>query len=180
MNQYDPIPYWKQEGKSYYDNFQYNTDYAMQELVLSGYLKYIKFNSVLELGAGFGRITDIINEKFNPNTYVAVDVSPEQLSHISNATIVLSDIESFKTKEKFDLVIAVEVLMHQLPDKVQAIIDKMKSLSNKHVISIDYYSYEKVVELAPHCFNHDYPFLYGNVEMIPIGKQALFHWSKTK
>jgi len=176
LNSYDPIEYWKEAGKTYYQDFKYNENYDRQETELVEYLYNIKFDSVLELGCGFGRITELIYYRFHPKTYVAVDVSKEQLSHIKIPRVVKieSDIESFKTNEKFDLVIAVEVLMHQLPDKVQSIVDKMKSLSKKHVISIDYTGTAEGLE--PHNFKHLYPLLYKNVKVKEIGQQCLFHY----
>ena len=186
MNDYNPIPYWREAGKTYYQDFKNNDVYFNQEVKLLEYLgdvapnKSPAFESVLELGCGFGRITKVITDTFIIGEYVAVDVSPEQLSHVKvdeevNLKLIESDIRSFTSRRKFDLVIAVEVLMHQLPSEVESIIAKMKSLSKKHVMSLDYYC-EENVELAPHNFNHDYPSLYGpNVTMKRIGEQALFH-----
>ena len=166
-----------EKGKTYYQDFKYNDDYKLQENELLKYLKTIKFNSVLEFGCGFGRITKLILDNCHPGWFTAVDLSQEQLDHVCYTDETWrASIETYPYSRKFDLVIAVEVLMHQLPDKVQSIIDKMISLSNKHVINVDYYS-EKYEELAPHNFNHDYFSLYNNnVTMVKIGKQALFHY----
>lgn len=46
---------------------------------LHHYLKKISFNSVLEFGCGYGRITKLILDNFSLNYYTAFDVSPHQL-----------------------------------------------------------------------------------------------------
>ena len=189
---YDPIQYWKQAGKTYYQDFKYNDDYKKQEDALIAYLCNIEFDSVLELGCGFGRITKLIYKTFRPSRYVAVDVSRDQLNYITIPEIetIESDILPLQLDRKFDLVIAVEVLMHQPPDKIQSIIDKMKSLSKKHVINVDYYGDG---QLEPHNFKHDYTRLYfmndkskgfgegliGGVKEIEIHNQHLFHCELT-
>lgn len=176
QSEYDPIQYWKEKGKTYYQDFKYNDDYNMQEYQLIEYLKSIEFKSVLEFGCGFGRITNLIQNILKPAFYSAVDVSSEQLDHIRYVDeTIQADIEHFNLDRKYDLVIAVEVLMHQLPSKIQIIIDKMISLSKKHVINVDYYWQGE--QLEPHNFNHNYPQLYRyKAEMLRIGKQGLFHY----
>jgi trans-aconitate methyltransferase len=179
LQQYNPPQYWQESGKTYYDKFQYNSEYQEQEKQLIDYLSHLKFNSVLELGAGFGRITNLIDREFKPSKYVVVDISEDQLNHITipNIIKITSDISKFDTDQKFDLVIAVEVLMHQLPDKVQSIVDNMKRWSKKHVISLDYDGPSE--GLAEHNFSHDYHRLYGELKgMIPLDKQSLYHWSR--
>ena len=177
---YDPVTYWKQAGKTYYQDFKYNDEYIKQEEALIKYLEEIEFNSVLELGCGFGRITQLFAMMYIED-YTGVDVSTEQLNHakeFSQYKFIESDILPLQLDRKFDLVIAVEVLMHQTPDKIQSIIDKMKSLSKKHVIDVDYYANEGVW-LEPHNFKHDYYGLYGdnlhNVRVIN-NKQRIFHY----
>jgi SAM-dependent methyltransferase len=88
---------------------------------------------------------------------------------------------------KFDLVISVEMLMHILPRDIKYVVQKMMSLSNKHVINVDWYEEpEELVKkpIAPINFVHDYQKLYGGRECkrIPIrnqkGKdtlQSIFH-----
>jgi len=181
---YEPISYWKEAGKTYFQDFRYTDEFIQQEKVLVDYLKTIEFKTVLELGCGFGRITRLIDQYFYKqlDNYIGVDISRDQLNHAANYAykqrpkiFVESDIESLGIDGKFDLVIAVEVLMHQRPEKMQSIIDKMKSLSNKHVINIDYYHNDE--GLAPYNFNHNYPKYYGEVYGCKeIGKQMLFHY----
>jgi len=174
---YEPIQFWTEQGKTYLSEYRHDDVYKRQEYVLIEYLKNLEFKSVLELGCGFGRLTNLLLATFPIDVYVGLDVSPDQLSHIKprrNLMLMNTDILKFSTDMKFDLVLSAEVLMHQPPSDIQAIVDKMKSWSKKHIINIDYYKEEKE-ELVPYSFKHDYPALYTNARMIQIAEQALFH-----
>lgn len=177
MSEYDPVLYWREEGKTYIDHYEHNGVYQKQEKILLNYLKNLQFRSVLELGCGFGRLTNLIMDNFDIDDYVALDVSPDQLSHLKprkNLQRVNGDIMTFNPSRKFDLILSAEVLMHQLPSHISSIIAKMKLMSNKHIINIDYFC-EEDVELADFNFKHNYIALYGKSTVIQIDRQALFH-----
>ena len=179
---YKPVSYWKEQGKTYYQNFTYTPQFASQEYSLMNLLDTLDFRSVLELGCGFGRITRLISKDFPLiEDYVAVDISVDQLLNAveicpDNIYFAHEDINEYEPGMKFDLVIAVEVLMHQLPSKVSRLVDKMIEWSNKYVVSVDYYDPNaNNFELEPHNFMHDYPSLYDNKAIRwPIGNQSIF------
>ena len=66
--------------------------------------------SILELGAGVGRITHALLKLGYKVT--AVDNSPEMLAEIRGATTVLSDIEDLKLDSSFDAVVLGSFLIH--------------------------------------------------------------------
>ena len=66
--------------------------------------------SILELGAGVGRITHRLLESGYRVT--AVDNSPEMLAEIRGATTVLSDIEDLALSTSFDAVVLGSFLIH--------------------------------------------------------------------
>lgn len=144
------------------------------------YLHGLEFDSVLEFGAGFGRITKLIVEEFKPSKYTAVDISQDQLYNMPDFDIdvqkIICDIYHYDDDNRYDLVIAVEVLMHQLPKKVKHIINNMIRLSKKHVVSLDYEG-PPDEPLAAWNFSHDYTALYRyNLSMQPVGNnQYLYH-----
>ena len=182
---YEPVSYWKQQGKDYYKNFVYTPQFALQETELLNYLDTIEFKSVLELGCGFGRITRLISRNFPLiKKYCAIDVSQDQIKVAreicpSNITFWCNDVESYHAKQQYDLVIAVELLMHIKPDKIYQIVQKMIAWSKKHVINVDYYE-ENPIELEEHNFCHDYPEIYNfDSKNIKIGNQAIFHLERT-
>lgn len=167
------------------------------------YLKEIlpPFESVLEVGCGFGRITRLVLSNYpNIKKYKAVDLSPDQVSnaqeyvksgidsstlHHIDLTFAVSDIKSLQSDSKYDLVLASEVLLHILPSEIGETMVKLADLSNCHIINIDYYS-EKLTQLAPHNFLHQYEKIYSEitniakVQRVPIRKTGLFGYDTTQ
>ena len=93
-------------------------------------------------------------------------------------TFMVSDIQSFQIQKKYDLVIASEVLMHILASEIEEVIAKLVSMSNEHVVNIDWYEQQKPSRAAPHNFIHQYEKIYRNmpgilnVYRIPVMKKG--------
>jgi len=206
---YIPHEYWFKHGKTYKDEFRYNKNFELQEKMLIDYLKnkISSFSTVLEAGCGFGRITKLLLTNFpNIMEYLAIDLSPDQIENakelirpgietrgqLPNPTFMVSDIQSFQIQKKYDLVMASEVLMHILPSEIEEVMCKLVSMSNEHVVNIDWYKEQTPSKAAPHNFIHQYEKIYrnmpgvSNVYRIPIvkkgswltsmdTKQSLFH-----
>jgi SAM-dependent methyltransferase len=210
---YSPKDYWIEQGKVYKDNFRYNNKFELQERLLVEYLTNNIFTSsnsegkpvklsVLEVGCGFGRITRLLLEHFNNSItkYVAVDMSPDQINNAKryvNETgkdeilkFFVSDIQSLNSidvsKERYDLVLACEVLLHVLPSEIDQVIRQLTDLSSKHVVNVDWYEEEAPKKIAPHNFIHQYEKIYANipsmkrVRRIPIVKRGMFSKLDTK
>jgi 2-polyprenyl-3-methyl-5-hydroxy-6-metoxy-1,4-benzoquinol methylase len=105
---------------------------------------------------------------------------------------MVSDIQSLNLDKKYDLVVLSEVLLHILPTEIDSIIQKLLTLSNKHIINIDWYQDTPPAKQAPHNFMHQYETIYKKylkpttiVKRIPIKrkkflgivdtKQSIFH-----
>ena len=192
---YNPSEYWSERGKTYQKKFKYDKNKVLQEEFLLDYLYSISepFSSVLELGCGFGRVTKILLNKFdNIKNYLAVDMSKHQIENARNYVgslkmkevrldFLVSDILSLEQSKKYDLVILSEVLMHILPSEIDSVIKKLISLTNKHIINIDWYEDRPPNRIAPHNFIHEYKLLYtknpeiSEVQRIPIKRKKLFH-----
>jgi len=156
-------------------NWKENCYTLMQE----GHLRYIleKFYNpkriipnILELGCGFGRITDIILDNWVVAQYTAVDISPEQLKHVKErhpeVNVVCADITTLPVNawKNFHLVIGVEFLMHIKPKDLTHVFTIMNHASDKHVVTMDYYPEKKPTRtLSIHNFLHDYPTLYEKI-----------------
>jgi SAM-dependent methyltransferase len=208
---YIPSEYWSERGKKYKDEFRYNKNFELQERTLLDYLINIRpsFFTVLELGCGFGRITKLLLSNLpNIQEYVAVDLSPDQIENAKEyvkpaiekkqdnpLNFIVSDIQSFQNKKKYDLVISSEVLMHILPSEIEGVMNKVVDMSNEHIINIDWYEGKTPWNAAPHNFIHQYERIYrnmptvSNVSRIPIikkeswfksldTKQSIFHAHK--
>ncbi|MGH9858081.1 MAG: class I SAM-dependent methyltransferase, partial [Acidobacteriota bacterium] len=196
---YNPREYWLARGKVYKDQFKYDPEKQLQEEVLFNYLKSMPpFQTVLEIGCGFGRISNLILSNFPAiKEYVATDMSPDQLktakSFVKSDKIrfIESDVQSLQLDKKYDLVIAVSVLLHILPDEIDQVMAKLAGLSTRHIINVDYYEEGKIRKAAPHNFLHPYETIYKSlhriesVRRVPIvkkkmlsvldAKQSVFH-----
>ncbi|HJT83206.1 MAG TPA: class I SAM-dependent methyltransferase [Nitrososphaeraceae archaeon] len=177
MTSYNPSEYWNERGKVYKKNFKYDDSKRLQEEFLIEYLNGINdsFKSVLELGCGFGRITKLLLTKYNNiNEYLAVDLSQDQIENVKKYVssslkkpnnqlkldFMVSDIQSLNLDKKYDLVILSEVLLHILPTEIDSIIKKLLTLSNKHIINIDWYEETPPTKQASHNFIHQYETIY--------------------
>lgn len=180
----------------------------MQEEFLIAHLNNISgsFKSVLELGCGFGRITQLLLTNYNNITeYLAVDISPDQiendksllsptnkLSQQVKLDFLVSDIQSLRLDKQYDLVILSEVLLHILPTDIDSVIKKLITLSKKHIINIDWYEDIPPKSQASHNFIHQYEALYKKytepsttttttiIKRIPIKKKKFIGTLDTK
>lgn len=189
---YHPNEYWEKRGKVYLKEHVPDKFYYQQEKELVNYLKGINFDSVLEVGCGFGRITHTILSNFPEKKYVAIDLSEDQINNakklckdFENIEFIQSTIQDFKTTDKFDLVLGAEVLLHVPSDEIVPVIKKLVGHSNHHIINIDFNSKNIPKFLLPHNFVHNYKELYSNdsrineVVEIPINeKQSIYHAKK--
>ncbi len=188
---YNPGEYWAERGKEYKKNFKYSDKFELQEQMLIEYLKKYSFSSILEVGCGFGRITKLLLSNFPEITdYYAFDLSPHQIENAKiniaglpkseSVQFAVSDIQSFQSTKRYDLVIASEVLLHILPSEIEQIIGKLVSLSNKYMCNIDWYEEKTPRNAAPHNFIHQYEKIYKSlpslksVHQIPIVKKKGF------
>ena len=199
---YNPSEYWRERGKVYKKNFRYDKDKRLQEEFLLTHLNGISgsFKSVLELGCGFGRITKLLLTNYdNITEYLAVDISPDQIENaktlISSAKLsnkvkldfLVSDIQSLKLDKQYDLVILSEVLLHILPTEIDSIVNKLISMTKRHIINIDWYEDQPPKTQAPHNFIHQYETIYKkytgpstHIERIPIKRKKLLGIFDTK
>ena len=199
---YNPSEYWRERGKVYKKNFRYDKDKRLQEEFLLTHLNGISgsFKSVLELGCGFGRITKLLLTNYdNITEYLAVDISPDQIENaknlISSAKLsnkvkldfLVSDIQSLKLDKQYDLVILSEVLLHILPTEIDSIVNKLISMTKRHIINIDWYEDQPPKTQAPHNFIHQYEAIYKKytepstiIKRIPIKRKKLLGIADTK
>lgn len=173
---YNPSEYWYERGKIYKKNFRYDKSKRLQEEFLIAHLNNISgsFKSVLELGCGFGRITQLLLTNYNNITeYLAVDISPDQIENAKSllsstklpnnqvkVDFLVSDIQSLRLDKEYDLVILSEVLLHILPTDIDSVIKKLITLSKKYIINIDWYEEHSPKSQASHNFIHQYEELY--------------------
>lgn len=170
LEQYDNESYWIMRGKGYKDEFarhKLETERAFryQEQRLVQELDNLKFDSVLEVGCGFGRITKLISERYQPKVYDAFDISPDQIDNAKrlnlNVNYSVSTIKNFEIKRTYDLVIASEVLMHIPFTDIFQVMQKLSKASHKYIVNIDWFTGQKTNK--NHCYSHNYSQYYMNL-----------------
>jgi SAM-dependent methyltransferase len=103
---------------------------------------------------------------------------------------IVSDIQSMHStdasKQRYDLVLACEVLLHVLPSEIEQVVHLLTEMSNKHIINVDWYEEEVPKKIAPHNFIHRYEEIYAKipsvkqVRRIPIMKKGILSKLDTK
>ena len=174
--------YWLSHAASYRNEADFEAPtYKAQEAALVEVLDTLEFNSVMEIGAGFGRITNLVVPYIsNPSeNYMATDVSSEFLSQIGlDVGKEILDLDHLPNPlPLYDLVIAVEVLMHRPFEKARDDLFYMLGMSKRYVLLIDWYEPDFKGE-APGCYQHqwaDYTDLPIKARLaIPQARQALY------
>lgn len=170
LRPYKPYEYWIDRGRVYQKEFEYSKIYQEQEKALVGYLKGLSFDTVLEFGCGFGRITKLLLENFPIKKYYAFDLSEDQIKNaqenckeFKNVNFSVSTIQDFESNEKYNLVLGVEVLLHVIPKEINQIISHLITLSDSHMINVDWYQEDLKRVRSPHNFIHQYEKIYKNL-----------------
>ena len=171
---YDYKIYWTQEGKRYFTNYSKLDEstirrYDAQANLIIKFLSDLEFSSVCEAGCGFGRITKKIINKFNipKDRYLAFDLSQDQINNAhelvgDRAQFTVSTINNLNTNQKYDLVLASEVLMHIPHEHIESNISKLVDISSKYVVNIDWKETDSRKSSFVN-FAHDYKKLYEDL-----------------
>lgn len=163
--------YWIKRGKRYKDEFAKHTPRAeqifqYQEKRLLEELDKLKFDTVLEVGCGFGRITKLISNTYHPSLYDAFDVSPDQIENAKklnlNVNYSVVTIKDFVPKITYDLVIVSEVLMHIPFSDIFETMKKLDIMTAKYLVNIDWFLPKQIQK--DYCYSHDYPKYYRNLD----------------
>ena len=187
--------YWVDRSVGYKEEFNkhsffLNSYFKLQEEILLNLLKKkIDFNSVLEVGCGFGRITKLIAEEFpTVERITAIDISPDQIEnakrYVNNDKVkfLCGKVQDLNIhSDNYDLVLASEVLMHINFADICPVIEQLVRISKKNIINLDWYRQTSGVESLGYCFAHDYESLYKKygwkVDVVDIPRQPMYNLS---
>jgi SAM-dependent methyltransferase len=179
---YDPKEYWIKRGESYREHLNSRRkgrvarNYDAQEKLLPEVMTVLRPESVLEVGCGYGRMTALISKVPSVKSYDAVDLSPHNIEEakrtVNGVRFTVGDFVELKFDGRYDVVFACEVLMHILPGQVEGFMMKMRDLSNRYVVSLDY-CVDRSVKLEPSNFNHDYKALYERISVKRLEEKRL-------
>lgn len=156
---FDYHSYWSEQGEA-----KTNSLHDAQIPYLVSIVDNLNPVSILEVGAGWGRVTKELI-KIVPD-YSVNDLSRTRLELIPFKIPKLwGDFMDLNLK-KYDCIIAIEVLMHIPPELINKFVTKIKSKAN-HIITLDYDPKNKI-ELAQHNFLHDYDKLFPKAKVIKV------------
>lgn len=167
---YDPPTYWTQRGETFADEKPYAEDAP-----LTAFIDGLHFESVLDLGCGYGRVGDGLLYRHPGISYTGLDVSPK-LAELARQrlgqNVITADLATFETACHWDLVLAVSVLGHLLPTQVAAVIERMRSWAMRDVVVWDW---DETGAQTDFQFAHDYRTLMPTAERIPVGRMSIYH-----
>jgi len=181
----DTEAFWLNRGKEYISEFQRHSFFArryfkQQEKALIKVLRSFSFENVLEVGCGFGRITKLILDEFHVRKLKGIDLSPRQIEnarkYVNNGEVELlvgrvQDLDI--PDDSYDLVIAVEVLMHIPFKEIETAMAELVRVSRKHIVNLDWYRPKSGTQLGGYCFAHDYSSLYEKLGATKIEAIAI-------
>lgn len=155
--------YWLEHGSTYKKELESNTAlapaYRAQEEALMNLLRQLEFESVLEIGAGYGRITELVAPLLEQKGghYLATDVSQDALDQIEvGVDTKVIDLDTwYPMNSEFDLVLCSEVLMHRPYEKAYSDLIHLWTVAQKYVILVEWYEPNFKGE-APGCYQHDW------------------------
>lgn len=174
---YDPLSYWVERGAGP-DTDQRSPAHRVQERRLRSLLAELEFQTVLDVGCGSGRIARIIAGIRPGARITGIDLSPDRIERarlaVPAAEFLATTVQAFQTRRRFDLVIAVELLMHVPPGEVDDVAAKLRRLSTRHLVTVDWTPDELPALVAPHNFAHDYMAILGRTVISePVERQTI-------
>ena len=167
----DVTGYWMETSPPVYPS------HREQEAALAEVLGSLDFASTLEVGCGDGRISALL-----PRPLTVLDLEPKRVAATAGrtgATGICSSLQDFTTDQRWDLVIAVEVLMHIPPSDIGQACDKLLALANRYVVTCDWTEPLRK-QTAKHNWLHPYAELLRPTRSIPVGKQTIHVIDKEK
>lgn len=192
---YDYLTFWLEEGRKETPDTSGEL-FRSQERQLLALLRRLRPASVLELGCGWGRIARLILENLDQvRRYEGVDLSPTRVSIARRLEREFPNRARFTVGDlfrigpgRFDLVLAVEVLMHVPPARLREAVDVMAWHSSAHLVSVDWWEPRSRPDAAAHNFIHPYLEVYRahpGLEKVtgfpvPGGLQWVFHARRSR
>lgn len=175
---YSPPEYWGKRGRTFEAEAIAKGEHAVETTALMDLLATLEFESVLELGCGFGRVGAAILSRRPDVAYTGMDVSPDLVEgarrRLPGHELICADLATFDTDRQWDLVLAVSVLGHLLPVDLPQVIERMHRWARRDIVTVDW---AEVGASTSFQFGHDYARLYGDAvkSRTPIGRLAMYH-----
>lgn len=176
MTEYQPVEYWTERGRHWEDEARRRGFWDAENPPLLELLDTLTFDSVLDLGCGFGRVGSSILQRWPGVEYTGVDVSPDLIKgarqRIPGTELIVADLATWDSDRHWDLVLAVSTLGHIRPEDVGPLIERMRRWAIRDIVHVDWNEVGKQTDFQ---YGHDYRALHGPSLEIPMGRQTIFH-----
>jgi 2-polyprenyl-3-methyl-5-hydroxy-6-metoxy-1,4-benzoquinol methylase len=107
---------------------------------LKEYLEKINFNNLIEVGCGDGRILSELSEKYKSKKLVGIDISSKAIAFAKiineNKNIEYKNIDLKNCKQKFDIVLLIEVFEHIPIKERKNFLKNLKNIMHENSILI--------------------------------------------
>jgi 2-polyprenyl-3-methyl-5-hydroxy-6-metoxy-1,4-benzoquinol methylase len=193
------------EAGQFFNKVNFNSkEYQLQEHIFKQTLWSINnmrkwgnqepISTVLEVGAGTGRMTKIMLEELpDIEKYYIVDIKapikeltdlfPRHIEvGIAEHDIIGKEFDLLFRGKQYDMILASEVFMHIKPEDIDSVLTRLTNLLAPEgiIINIDWYHQKEPSEW---CYIHDYEKMYRENGLYPvfmrdINRQKLFCYGK--
>jgi SAM-dependent methyltransferase len=166
---YDPVAFWEADAHLLAGPGAASPEHERQEALLEPLLARLKWATVLEVGVGGGRITDLLHRIRPDAAYTGLDLGRVQLDRATavwgpDAVGVQSLVEDFGSAgNRWDLVVMTEVLMHVTPDRIAEAVRNVMAATHRHLVIVEWVPEPPELDqpIAPWNFPHDYRALFA-------------------
>lgn len=167
---YIPEEYWHARGMNYVAPGEIDESPEVDNLKDLFLEHNLLESKILEVGSGYGRILKELNKMLFitiPLDYSMCDFVESMRYKCLRETGKLP--EKWDGKElpyndgEFDLVVSFSVLLHVLPEDIEKVLAEHVRVTNHYIFIATYNG--NLEKLAPHCFKHDYLFLFEKLKL---------------
>ena len=172
------IDYWTERGRTFEAEAIHNGWDATQEPALSELLSGLRFDSVLDVGCGFGRVGAGLLERRPWLKYTGMDVSPDLCAaaqkRLPGREVVCADLVTWEDERWWDLVLCVSVLSHIPPEHIEGVLRKLWTASRRDLVILDW---NDVGASTPYQWGHDFAaMIAGDLHCSQrVGSLTLWH-----
>lgn len=138
--------YWEKRAKTnIQQDLKVDETYERSLSSIGNELNRLEWNSLLEVGCGFGRVLRFLSDKFPEKKLSGLDFSGEQLKH-ARTYVGDRDIRWYQGdtaplpfgENVFDVVITSAMLIYTHPNDLQRTLSEFKRVAKKYVLLFEY------------------------------------------